>query len=318
MSKRKAAGEPASQPKQEVAPKAPETSSLPKEVYRTETILVTPTVAKEWLGRNFERNRTLNQSAVSRFVATMLAGKWDYSPQPIVFKGNTLIDGQHRLTSLVLAGDEKADIAIPMLVAYGPDSMSVNGIDRGTTRSHGHVLELNGLAERGMGKKISTYIRALLALSMNQSEPGGFESVAEDIMKKSGEDIMSSYDSVQYKHAIAPNIAGIAYAMPVDPVGIKRMLLSVKLNDGLTKDTGPWHLRRIFDGDVRSCNGGERDVRLYRSLMILKCIHMYLKGKSVGELKVVTSFDAKPIDPEPLAFFRKEREKCGVGELVFL
>lgn len=317
MSKRKASGEAVSQPKQETKTEAPKTPALPQQLFRTETVMVNGPLAKEWLKRNFERNRTLNQAAISRFVASMTAGKWSYNPQPIVFKGDVLVDGQHRLTALALASEEKPGLSIPMVVTYGPDTMSTSGIDRGTVRKHGHILELEGLVPRGMGNKVSGYARSLLSVCLNQVDPGNFESVAEDIMKKSGKDIMSAYECLQYKHAIGPNVGPIAYALPVNPEDIKKMLLSVKMNDGLRKDTGAWHLRRILDGESRSCNGGDRDARFHRSLMVLKCIQMHLKGKSVGELRVVTSFEGANIDPEPILFFRKEREKCGVGELVF-
>jgi len=317
MSKRKASGEAVSQPKQETKTEAPKTPALPQQLFRTETVMVNGPLAKEWLKRNFERNRTLNQAAIDRYVATMLSGKWDYNAQPIIFRGEELVDGQHRLTALVLASDKDPGIAFPMLIAYGPDSMSTRGIDRGTSRSHGHVLELEGLVVRGMGNKFSTHARSLLALCLNQPAPDSFEAVAEDIMKKSGKDIMSAHDSVSSKHAVGPNVAAIAYALPVSRSRISEMILLVKNNDGLKRDTGAWHLRRILDGGHKACNSSQRDGRLYRSLMILKCIQMEMEGKEVGELKVVTSFDGKDIDPAPLTFFRKEREKCGVGELVF-
>jgi len=317
MSKRKASGEAVSQPKQESKVEAPQGPTLPQQLFRTETVMVNGPLAKEWLKRNFERNRTLNQSGIDRYVASMVSGKWEYNPQPIVFKGDTLVDGQHRLTALVLASEEKPGLAIPMLVAYGPDTMSTRGLDRGTSRSHGHVLELEGLVARGMGNKLSTYARGLLALCLNQTEPGSFESVAEDIMRKSGQDLMRAYESLIHKHAVGPNVSAVAYALPVSRSEIEKLLLVVKNNDGLVKDTGAWHLRRVFAGDLKSGKSWKRDARLYRSLMVLKCIQMHLEGRSVGELKVVTSFDGKDIDPAPLTFFRKEREKCGVGELVF-
>jgi hypothetical protein len=91
---------------------------------QTATILVTPSLAKEWLSQN-TNNRPLNTPHVARLAKKMADGEWLFTHQGIAFDVlGRLVDGQHRLQAIVKAG-----ATVPMLVTTGVDTHSFEHID---------------------------------------------------------------------------------------------------------------------------------------------------------------------------------------------
>lgn len=295
----------------------PQAREAPQQI-RFKTEFVTPAMANEWLKRNNPLNRSLNQASIDRYVSEMLNDTWDYTHQAVAFdRDDVLIDGQHRLTALVLAAKkEKAIEGFWMVVARYPEAGCSKGVDRGTTRKHGHILEMRHVVPKGLGTRFSAYARALFFLSMDTVRSDDYESVSEEIFVKSGADIMSAYQALG-KDAVAPSAAAVAYAIPVDKTKIEEMIRQVRENDGLIKHTGAWHFRRILDGDHKTTFDKGEIGRLMKSLLFLKCIMLHLKGETVREMKVLREFEGKSIDPDCLVYFRKARVKAGAGESVF-
>lgn len=70
---------------------------------RTEWVTVTPKMAESWLGLN-EGNRNKRAGHIARLTRDMKAGRWLLTGDTIKFDWNgRLIDGQHRLTSIVVS-----------------------------------------------------------------------------------------------------------------------------------------------------------------------------------------------------------------------
>jgi hypothetical protein len=66
-------------------------------------ILITPEMAKEMLKKNVS-NRAIRKVVVKGYADDMLAGAWRTTHQGIAFNSNgDLVDGQHRLSAIVLA-----------------------------------------------------------------------------------------------------------------------------------------------------------------------------------------------------------------------
>jgi hypothetical protein len=65
--------------------------------------LVTPQMAAEWLGHN-PTNRQMSPNRLRRNTETMREGDWGFNGQPITKdKNGNVVDGQHRLASLISA-----------------------------------------------------------------------------------------------------------------------------------------------------------------------------------------------------------------------
>ena len=79
-----------------------------------EIITVTPEMAQEWLKHN-PNNRNIRYATVKSYALQMIAGDWDITGQAISFDTEgKLIDGQHRLSAVILAKKP-----VKMLVATG-------------------------------------------------------------------------------------------------------------------------------------------------------------------------------------------------------
>ena len=120
---------------------------------------ITPDTATAWLTKNV-RNRPVSRDVVDAYARDMRAGHWTATHQGIAFNClDELIDGQHRLHAICLAG-----ITVTMLVTYGlPDGALANGmtvmdtVDRGRTRSVSDQLKIQH------GMKDSAIIAAVCA-----------------------------------------------------------------------------------------------------------------------------------------------------------
>jgi hypothetical protein len=104
---------------------------------RSQWIDITPALAEKWLANNF-RNRPIRQDVVKAFARDMINGVWVQTHQGIAFNDkDDLIDGQHRLSAIVLSG-----VTVRMMVTFGLPSQiagkemtTMDAVDRGATRS---------------------------------------------------------------------------------------------------------------------------------------------------------------------------------------
>jgi hypothetical protein len=100
---------------------------------------ITPEVAKEYLATN-DGNRRLSMRIAGQLASEIREGRWQLTHQGIAFDENgVLIDGQHRLTAIVLAG-----VPAEMMVARGvkPSENNLYAIDNGRRRSIRDMLQI--------------------------------------------------------------------------------------------------------------------------------------------------------------------------------
>lgn len=117
---------------------------------KTETIYVTPSMARTWLNKN-SKNRDLRPSHVEKLRLAFERGEYVMTHQGIAFADDgEVIDGQHRLTAISLLPD---GMSFPMLVTTGlPRARAFAVID--TTQAIRNLSDVLGvdrrLAEVGM------------------------------------------------------------------------------------------------------------------------------------------------------------------------
>ena len=105
---------------------------------KPKVIHVTPEIATEWLGHNYEKNRHIRVSYVNQLTEVMRSGRFVAdNGQTIVFGENgTLYDGQHRLSAIIESG-----CAQDLLVVWVKDGEKAYlTIDNGTKRQAGDFL----------------------------------------------------------------------------------------------------------------------------------------------------------------------------------
>lgn len=110
----------------------------------TETILLTPAMAAEFLSHN-SGNRPIRKQRVEQIARDILNGKWVFDGAAITFdaEGN-LRGGQHRCSAVVLAGESKA-VAVKTVVVRGVDPNSTLTANSGLATSAGDILSLSGV-----------------------------------------------------------------------------------------------------------------------------------------------------------------------------
>lgn len=92
-------------------------------------MLVTPELAREWLAKNVNNFRRAQHHTVNRYAADMAADHWDLNYIPIIFSGDELVNGQHRLLACV-----KANVPFYSLVIFAKKVSGMN-MDRGPSRT---------------------------------------------------------------------------------------------------------------------------------------------------------------------------------------
>jgi hypothetical protein len=126
---------------------------------------ITPKKAMEWLKRNVN-NRPLREKHCNRLSEAMKAKEWQLNGETIKFNGNgDLIDGQHRLKAIVIAGTPIESYIVRKLPHEAFDT-----IDTGAPRAVGDTFAR-------MGEKyyshLATAIRNAYHFSEQRSTWGG-------------------------------------------------------------------------------------------------------------------------------------------------
>ena len=125
------------------------------EQFRTETMMVTPDMARVWLQKN-KLNRAVNQSRVNMYAEEMKRGGWFLHHQGVAFyEDGTFADGQHRLLAIVKSG-----CSVPMTVTRGLTTEAGLMIDAHQQRRAHQSIKISGMAD-WIGKDQVAVIRLI-------------------------------------------------------------------------------------------------------------------------------------------------------------
>lgn len=105
----------------------------------SERMVITPAMASSMLEWN-DRNRPVSTRTVENYAEAMKNGRWHYTGQPVIFSPIRLIDGQHRLMSVVASG-----VSIDALVVFGAPDEAFGYLDVGKKRTPADVFSINGV-----------------------------------------------------------------------------------------------------------------------------------------------------------------------------
>lgn len=119
-------------------------------------VTVTPSLAKQWLAKNAENNRSPKTAKIPSYARDMLAGRWNSDTgETIKFdEDGTLVDGQNRLLAVVRAG-----VAVDFDVARGlPRMTAMQVIDSGAARTGMDVLKIANATDRARTSGIVRWV----------------------------------------------------------------------------------------------------------------------------------------------------------------
>ena len=148
--------------------KAPRSKEIEQRV-----LTVTPAHAEKWLEMNTD-NRRIRPSHVRHLAKQMELGRWMLSPEPIVFSPQRLLDGQHRLSAVLMSG-----CTIEASVAQNEDVFRV--LDQGVNRNNSDLT--------GIPSTVLQPLQWLLKQSVNGLRKG--KIVIDDVERISNGNIFT-------------------------------------------------------------------------------------------------------------------------------
>lgn len=143
----------------------------------------TPEEAQEILAERNKGNRSLKKAKIAQYTSAMLAGRWKFTPVPLIFEEHTgrLLDGQNRLAAV--RGSGKSQVFIVCDNANG-DVMPA--IDQGASRSANDHLTTRGIHG---GASLAPLLLAIIGYSQ---DPRGTWSVIKPV---SNEEYVETYEA---------------------------------------------------------------------------------------------------------------------------
>jgi hypothetical protein len=252
---------------------------------------VTPEQAAAWLENNFV-NRPLKDDVVQAYARDMVNGVWVPTHQGVAFNdANALIDGQHRLSAIVLTG-----LTVRMMVTYGlpakikdREMTTMDAVDRGRTRSVADQLTI----QHGMKNGAITAAVSMSLAGLCYGERTRRLSVGQTL------DVFRAFeDAVTWvilhrvkEHGLkaAGVLAGFAFAMATEKENlwdgtteIQQMYDRVVSGKDLREGTAMKALRTFLTSDEAKLltRGTDRGV----AELVLNGIHLEQQGKKVDKL----------------------------------
>lgn len=246
-------------------------------------MLVTPALAAEWLLRN-TNNRAVSDKAVRSLAEAITAGRWVTTHQGIAFdRDNVLIDGQHRLHAVVLAG-----VPVSIEVTSGLDRSAVDAIDNGGrgVRRVADVLRINdGIALNN--NEVGGLTAAARILSVGTLSSSGRISVFElrEARKTHGASLAAVLDAMCRDHysrvTPAPVVGSLVITHAVYPVATIEFARMLKTGENLTENHPALVLRNFLM--VRPGSSGT-DVREDVSLKTFAAFAAFVDGRPLRRL----------------------------------
>jgi len=216
------------------------------EVYR-ETI--GPEKAEEYLKAN-TKNRNLRKTLVKRYAREMQEGRWDFNGEALKFDTDgTLLDGQHRLTAVVLA-----EVELEFLVIRNLHPETRQTIDTGGPRRASDVLTFNGYKNHAASlasaaKYLHSHLNGTLTsyASNNREVAATNQEVLDIVQDHSGleESIEYIYSLNRLRGFYPAGMASFLHFVfrKEDPELADSFFRGLYEGVGLEADTGLYHLR---------------------------------------------------------------------------
>jgi len=237
---------------------------------QTETILVTPALAKAWLERNVI-NRPLVERHVEDLVWEVKAGNWKLTHQGIAFnREGRLIDGQHRLTAIV-----RANVSMDVRVTFNVSGSYDSPIDSGLRVRRAHEILHLSLQEVGV-------CNALLAIERPSKPRGSASLIAEvHVHHREGIEWVTKTFPAHQRGVTGSLLAAHALAYPVASRSVATFAEQFLARTGSSANEPAVVLRRFLDRTSRATVKG-RDL----SLAVLRCLEAHCRRHTIARLTV--------------------------------
>jgi hypothetical protein len=260
--------------------------------------LVTPEHAKSLLERNI-KNRPLSKRRVRDLGNAMLKGEWRFTDESIKLDlEGRLLDGQHRLSAIVLTG-----IAQWTRVTRGLDTNAFEVLDRCKRRTPADVLAIHGYANYNQCASAASWLNRL-TLHGGGKPDGPISSV--EVLKYlelfPAIPVMVAAVKKYYVHRVF-RTSGLPAAVAVMAAGPEVLEVPPRVDEFLEKLGEGIGLSRkdpIFILKRRLERGGDHITRKERAVGLIKTWNAFVEGREVSKISLVTRADGSYPDVIPL------------------
>ena len=227
-----------------------------RETVRIEEI--TPKRAQAWLEGNVD-NRKLRESGVIKLSGILQRGEWELTGDAVVFDDQgVLINGQHRLTAVVVTG-----IPARLIILRGVPSKTQEVMDQGLQRSLGDQLYRRGVPN---SKTVASALAWLYQFEYNE-ETGNVHYADQSSMRPTYRQLLSRFERSPELVELATGVHKLVYYTKVRPgptLAIRYRLSQIDAKEaemffdhwregiGLDPDSPIWRLREWCMADARS------------------------------------------------------------------
>lgn len=247
----------------------------------TAKMFVTPEMAANWLQAN-TRNRPINESKVRRIASDIREGRWIVTHQGIAFdRLGTLLDGQHRLHAIVLAG---IGVWINVTRNASPESMiQIDSIEPRTA-----AVQLTLIGE--MGQVNRNEIATLRAMLKSTSVCGKFSISVE------AEKLKAHRDAIAFTHKHLPTAIGKIVDSMTRAV-IARAYYSVdheklaRFCAALTRQAATTQDEQVVVSVIRSLvssSGGRAKTKGERYGIVQRGLYAFVRGEYLAKIYPAT------------------------------
>ena len=172
--------------------------------HRIEWVNVTPDVAKQLLGINYDKQRNIQPSRVDVYSRDMANGNWNplASGTIQISSDGKVVDGQHRLLAVIKSG-----VTIPMKVEFGGGSAEglFDYIDNTMARTAGQLVKTKN------SNAVSALAKSILCIERGATVPSALKGTYK-YYKESGRTVSvapTRIEVVDYARSNAPLLVEI-------------------------------------------------------------------------------------------------------------
>lgn len=258
--------------------------NAPADTLRTERVLVTPELARQWLLQN-RGNRTVRARAVTRLATVIRDGGWQVTHQGVAFMHDgRLADGQHRLMAVVQAG-----IAVEMMVTWDLGHAQLVAIDNGGASTR-DAFDVVGFAD---GTRVDSHVRGWIMGALELSENGHLMAPAARSVRGARAAIqLHLADAMLLRSAMSGTIGreppaavmgALIIARVTDPDAVDAFARAVKTGENLARYSPALALREYLSKSVGHSTGATG--REATSLRAFAALDAQLSGQPVKTLR---------------------------------
>jgi len=260
---------------------------------------ITPIMAEKYLASNAGHQRNVAFSHLFHLRQQMENDQWMMTGEPIIFDVNgCLVDGQHRLRALILAG-----ITLQFMVVRGVPFESFVAMNSGKSRSNGNIFAIHGVPNYNSAAAAVRVVlnyrraRAITRRDGKDVESGSLNSY----VKASVSELIEEYDKhpCEYGQAIAIALA-CKKSAPVSAVAAVAAIALIDARHGIDEVLLFWDGFRTganleSDDPILYLNNKMRDNAGSRNKMsqnmvitlMIEAWNRYVKGTSCKFIRIV-------------------------------